>query len=264
MGKITKNKRKFKPKIRLPRNVKKVDSMQNKAITNLSNRIKKIGSAIELKILQNYQSSYNNPNTLLTTTWNYLNPVNYLLNGSIQGSSNVTRNGDKIRMTSMHVSGQIYQTSGGTVLGINTPVRIVIFIYKRPRGTSPVITQSGSTSGSTALFYNVGGGAPTTYQQYDVGVNTSMYESYKILYDKVYKLKTDVGALTPSTDAPTSVNPYINFNIKKKLNYTADYSRSNSGTYLDIEANAVYILFITDTNSGLSLEMDSRIYYKDS
>lgn len=263
MGKFKRSSRKIKTKIRLPKTTKKTDAMQNKAITNLSNRIKKIDKSIELKMLQSYQSSYNNPNTLLTTTWTYLNPVQYLLNPSILGTTNVTRLGDKIRMTSLHVSGQIYQTDGGTVLGINIPIRIIVFIHKKPRGTSAILTQSGTTAGNTALFYNVGGGAPTTYQQYDTGVNINMYDSYKILFDKVYKLKTEVGAYVPSTDNDISVNPYINFNIRKKLNYITDYSRSNSGSVLDIEANALYIAFITDTNSGLSLEMDSRVYFKD-
>lgn len=254
-------KRRFKSKPKLGFATKKVDRKQNKAIVNLSKRIAKINSEVELKQLQNNQSSY--ALATLTTTLTRGSGFNLtLLNGSIQGTSSVTRVGDKIKMTSMQLSGQIYCTGGGVLLGIHTPVRIICFLSKKPKGVAPTVSTNGAAAGTAALFYNTGGSGPTTYQQYDTGVNQNMYENYKILYDKVYTLKTLVGVLN-AADVAQSVNPKMNFNIRKKLGYTADYSRGTAGTILDIEANAIYVLFITDTNSNLTVELDSRIYFKD-
>lgn len=265
MGKYKKTSRFNKKKIRLPMATKKIDNAQNKQIIKLSKKVSELKKVGELKQLQNYQSSYSgSPTTPITTALTHTSPQLFLLNGSIQGDSVVTRDGDKLRMTSMHVSGQIYPTSGGATLGYNIPVRIVVFISKKPKGVAPTISMAGSASGQSALFYNSGGANyPSTYQQYDTGVNQNMYQNYKILFDKTYRLRTQIGAYVPSTDATSSVNPYFNFNIRKKLGYTSDYSRSNAGTIADIESNALYILFLADTSGNITVEMDSRVYFKD-
>lgn len=249
-------------KARLPNAFKKTDIMQNKVIKNLSKSVKRIDKTLELKQLQNQQSSYTP--SAYTTTWSYTTPQNILINGSIQGDSNVTRSGDKIRMTSFQISGQVLFTSGGANLGIHTPFRIICYLFKKPRGLSPSLSQAGSVAGSTSLFYNAGSSLyPSIWQQYDTGVNIDMSNDYKILYDRTYTLKTLIGAYVPSTDAPQSINPKVNFHIRKKLNYVADYSRGNSATISDFEANALYVAFITDTSSNLSLYLDSRVYFKD-
>lgn len=251
-------------KTRLPNAIKKTDIIQNKVIKSLSKTVKRIDKTMELKQLQNQQSSYSNPPTPYTTTFTHTAPQNVLLNGSIQGDSNVTRSGDKIRMTSVQISGQILFTNGGQYLGIHTPIRVILYLFKRPRGANPSLSQGGTASGTTSLFYNVGGGNyPSTWQQFDTGVNIDMTNDYKILYDRTYTLKTLVGAYIPSTDDDQSVNPKINFYIRKKLNYIADYSRGNSSTIGDMEANALYVAFITDTNSELTVYLDSRVYFKD-
>lgn len=258
-----KKSKRFSSKPKLSFASKKVDRKQNQAIIKLSKKVKRIDRSIELKQLQNYQSSYSGSS--ITTTVQDTSPQMFLLNGSIQGTSTVTRIGDKINMTSMHLTGQVYVTSGGSSLGINAPVRIMVFLFKKPRGELPLLTSGGVASGNSAIFYNNGASPyPTTYQQYDTGVNQAMYQNYKILYDRVFTLKTLVGGYVPSTDATNSVNPFFNFNIRKKLGYVADYSRGTAGNYLDFEANALYIAFITDTNATLTVDMDSRIYFKDA
>lgn len=254
--------RTYKKGTKLPNTTRKVDMKQNKAITSLARKVKRISNAVELKQLQNNQSSYSLA-TLTTTLSRGSAFTLALINGSIQGTSTVTRIGDKIKMTSFNCSGQIYATGGGALLGINTPVRIICFLQKKPKGVTATVSTNGSAAGTSALFYNTGGSGPTTYQQYDTGVNQAMYENYKILFDKTYKLATLVGAYVPSTDADNSVNPYINFNIRRKLNKVADYSRGNAGGITDIEANALYILFITDTNATLTVELDARVYFQD-
>lgn len=253
--------RRRRSKMRL-RATKVVDQVQNKAIENLSKRIDKINQSTELKQLQNNQSSYSLV-PLTTTLTRGSGFVLSLLNGSIQGTSTVTRIGDKIKMTSVHISGQLYCTGGGVLLGIHTPIRIVLFLQKKPKGVAPTVSTNGASAGISALFYNTGGSGPTTYQQYDTGVNQNMSENYKILYDQTYTLATLVGGMVPSTDATTSVNPKLNFDIRRKLGYMADYSRGNGGTILDLESNALYVLFITDTNSNITVELDSRVYFKD-
>lgn len=246
------------------RPTKQIDVEQNDAIKKLSKKITNLKRGVELKQLQNNQSSYANPPSTLTTTLTRGGGFTLaLLNGSIQGTSTVTRIGDKIKMTSFQISGQIYPTAGGATLGYNIPVRIICFLSKKPKGVVPSVSTSGTAAGTSALFYNTGGGGPTTYQQYDTGVNMAMYENYKILVDKTYTLKTLVGAYVPSTDADNSVNPFINFNIRKKLGIISDYSRGNAGGITDMEANALYVVFITDTNGNLTVELDARVYFQD-
>ena len=117
----------------------------------------------------------------------------------------------------------------------------------------------------TGLFNCQAGQFPYTFSQIDTA--NGAYEDYKVHYNKVHRLRNNVGVTYQGTVSATSdmINPYFNFHIKKKkLNMTSDYSRGNTAGVTDFETNSYYILFITDTNEDLTILMDLNMYFQDA
>lgn len=247
-----------------------------KAIVSVAKKVKTLQKDVELKCITTVtnglgsslpQSTYSN--ALVSSTLSVTSPQPFLLNGCPKGVGQAARIGDDIRVTSVHLSGQVYMINGGTTLGANFPVRIMLVSVKRPRGSPLLVSfdNTGQMSGNPALsgLFNVqGSGNPTTWAQLDT--KNAVYNDYKVHYDRTYKLHTEVGVEYPTTASTidTSVNPYFNFHIKKKLNLRCDLSRGNNATWTDFEKNELWVLFLTDTNSNLGIALDSNCYFKDA
>lgn len=246
-----------------------------KAIVSVAKKVKRLQKDVELKVITTVtngvgaslqQSTYSN--TLVTSTFHNGSPQPFLLNGCPKGVGQAARIGDDIRVTSVHVSGQVSMINGGQTMGINIPVRIILVSVRRPRGSPLLVSfdNTGQMSSNPALsgLFNVqGSGNPTTWAQLDT--KNAVYEDYKIHYDKIHRLVTQVGTeYVATTTHDVSVNPYFNFNIKKKLNMRCDLSRGNNATWTDFEKNELWLLFITDTNSNLGIALDSNCYFKDA
>ena len=59
-----------------------------------------------------------------------------IFNGLQKGPGQGARIGDKVRFTSINVSGQVFMYDASGKLGIDIGVRIMLVSFKRPRGSA--------------------------------------------------------------------------------------------------------------------------------
>lgn len=227
--------------------------------------------AVELKESRPYD--YSNGGSALSTTFQANNPSWFLLNGLTQGDTASTRDGDEVRSTSVHITGHIFSQDSAYYdksLVTDYKVRIVIFNFKNPRGTTPTIigTQAAGnafcplfkTSGATTIF---------PFTMYNTADNC--YEHYDVLSDTIVDLK-QAGQYWQSVY--NAVGQHVQggfsarFDIKVPVSKIIDYSIGNAGTIADINKNAIFVLFITDWNGTvygdtLEIDMDAKFFFKD-
>lgn len=231
-----------------------------KEVSHIERQVKRLQADTDIKFGYPVYFTIGN-GTPATTTLAWANPYVLLVNPLNRGTNFNVRVADTAMMNSINVSGQIYVTTPSNIGGINTAVRLMLVKMLKPKGQAMVLSATGNIAGQTALFA-VGTSAsanPYTWSQTDTGVLTSAYRQYKILYDKTHHLVSQ-SSWYDGTHAQ-NVNPFFNFHIKKKLGFKTDYSRGNSGNITDIEANALYLIAITDTTQTLTLEMDLKFYF---
>lgn len=252
-----------KKKLRLPNATKSTDIKQNKVIKSLSTKVKKLQKEPELKCWIFFDNfAYG---TSVSTTFNQTNPFKLLLNGMTRGTTSYQRVGDIVRNTSVRVNGTIYPTTAPGI-GIDAMFRIIIVRYKNPQGRDLQITGNlMSATNGPPLFFNMPGNACWPQQTYNNGIDgqSDAMTQYQIIYDKRYRMVNYVGTtITGPTNA--CVNPSINFDIKRKLNFNSDLSLSNGGTYGDFNKNSLFLIMITETNTQCTIKLNSHLYFKDS
>lgn len=245
--------------------VKTVDKDQNTVIEKLTKDVQKLKQTPELKCWVFYDNfAYG---TSYSTTFAQDNPILYLINGPTRGTNSYTRIGDKIRVTSCRINGTIFPTAAPGI-GIDALCRILIVKYKVPQGRNmqPTGYAMSGTLGPP-LFHNTAGNYLWPQQVYCQGIDAQMdaLDAYDILYDKKYQLVNKVGTTYYNSGAVNqAVNPEINFDIKVKPNCVTDLSLGNAGTYADFAKNSIFALFITETNTDLTLKLSSHCYFYDS
>lgn len=151
-------------------------------------------------------------------------PYFYLLNPLSQGDTQGTRTADAVRCLSLSYSCYMLTPTAITC-------RIMVFIEKTPIavGTAPAINTI------------VGGSA----RPFDLRV-PEYTNRYKVLMDK-----------TVSGDSARITNRLLKGRIKLDC-----LSKWTDGTDVNIEKNAVWVLFMTDTTSG-RLYANFRLHYSD-
>lgn len=240
-------------------------------VRSLAKKVAKIQQDTELKEAHPEEYTYNG--SLLTTTLREGYPTLRLLNGLTQGTTKSTRIGDKVRSTSVHITGRIYTTTWTYNEGFipnNNKVRVIIFNLKRPRGTSPASNLFRTQTAGSPFCPLIRCGTtdkPEIYSTYNTIDN--MYEHYDVLADKTYSLRQNSIAGQSFGGATTEYYqsiPQCVYNIRRKVKRVIDYSIGNSGDITDINMNAIYAVFFTDwpaDESGLTIEMDAKFFYKD-
>lgn len=245
--------------------VKAVDKDQNTVLDKLSKDVQKLKQAPELKCWIFYDNfAYG---TSYSTTFSQTNPILYLMNAPVRGTNSYTRIGDKIRVTSCRINGTIFPTAAPGI-GIDALCRIILVKYKTPQGRNcqPTGYAMSGTLGPP-LFHNTAGNALWPQQVYAQGIDTIMdaLEAYDILYDKKFQLVNKVGTSYYNAGVVNqAVNPEINFDIKVKPNCISDLSLGNAGTYADFAKNSIFAIFITETNTNLTLKLNSHCYFYDN
>lgn len=121
----------------------------------------------------------------------------------------------------------------------NTRIRVLMFIYKNPRG-SALLTDD---------FMVNDAGAGVDRPLYPKHI---LHERVRCIYDKTIELK--------ATGNITADYYYKQIRIKKKLNVVQKFLKnSNTGTFADIENNAVYLVL----QGGIDTTATPRSYLFD-
>lgn len=176
-----------------------------------------INRTIETKFLY---SAY----TSLSSDIRSTTPYYGLINGVVQGNTDNTRTGDRVRygLLDMHVN--IAKTGNNNT---GTQFRVMLLRLKNPRGATP---------------------ASSTIQ---LATNRPMEIMDDVNYDwnSRWAIEYDSGVLVyPMTQMSSQYQQYV-IHIKKNLDLVTDYSLGNAGTIADIEKNALYLYITTDSGT---------------
>lgn len=209
---------------------KSTDAKQNVKLATLS---RKVNALSEYKYTRTSQTAVIFSNTA---------PYTQLLNGMVTGDDKYSRSGVRLECRNIDILLTLYN-SNNTFTNDNF-IRVVL-LREKPNLGSTVLSL-------TSLFDTT---TPTHMTPFNM--NTRDFKKrFTILYNRV------VNTWNGSNLAQITVN------IKKRVKFIVDYSRSNVGTGADIDTNAIYLCVISDKVAGspstLSLKYDGLITYLDA
>lgn len=244
------NRKRFQKK-KLPMASKKVDQSQNKAIDNLSKKLKSLEGDIEVKHITQTFTATNFAAATAATQIILVNPV-------AQGDDYNERIGDKIKMTSFQIKGVIVRQNAD--LGKQT-ARMILVYDAAPKGAA-------LTFGEVLDLGGVAAGL-TPYAPYNLDYVGSRI---KILYDKSWVLNPQVpdgwvdaaGIITVSGYAP--VQKLIKANVP--IGRVANYGLGTAGAVASIATGSLYLLFMSTESLGAgttTYQFDglTRLFYRD-
>jgi len=174
-----------------------------------------------------------------------ITPVVTLLNGMQRGDTIQKRTADKVRLLQFELSGILHT-------GNNANVRIMIVSDKSPEGTA--IKLVANSPAQNYLFAGNGFATIQPYQMLNFN-DTSIYEEFRIFYDKTFSLDTTSKFLEQ-------------ISIKQKIDVSAEYKGGDAGTVADITKNALYLVVFGASTAGAtpattSLQFDACLYFSD-
>jgi len=201
-----------------------VDEKQDKAIA----QIKKKLLGVEYKILT--------PSTIGSklTGYLYTTPYQFGMNARSIGTSETNRIGSKFRDMFLKMNVQIRAVSD---MGEKGTTRILIVLFKQNNGAT-TIPLDGSHSADTyaqGLFNNYTVGSTTQMNtEFLFNETIEWANRFKVIYDKSFTLNTAADGLVKT------------LKIRRKLDYTVDYSNDNDGDMEDVAKNGLYFIALTD------------------
>lgn len=170
------------------------------------------------------------------------------LNSLQQGVQSGTRIGDQISIKSLNL--RLYTHGYNTFLN-ECRVRVVLVLWKCSSGTAF----------DPDLIFQGKGTIPYTIDQY-TGDQVGKGKDFKILMDKQYDMIPSV-ALTATTVIPDI--DIVQYN--KRMNIKVQFNTQNTGTYADIDKNAIW-LYVTTSGTSATINpyvfWTSKISYTDS
>lgn len=207
-----------------------------KRVKNVEKSVAKIAHAFELK----------HEDTLFNAAFDTSGTLT-LLNALTQGDSDLTRDGNEVKCTSIQFRAR--WTADIDSLDASE-IRHIIFWDSQPNGAAPTVAGLLDISVITAA----------TIAPY----NRATQMRFKILHDEVVIMNPQVVALTVS-GATTQVERMREYTRGKfKLSRITKYN-GNAGTIADIQSNSLYSLVIsnlaTETPAGL---IGYRLYFHDN
>jgi len=178
-------------------------------------------------------------------------PYIYCINQVVQGTSNDTRIGSEMLMTSIQYKATICPNSrpslGGSAACVNVPAYAISIVYDRaPQGSLP------SISGATTSIFN--GSSPHDLPLFD------MSDRYVIVLNELFTPKA-IGYFNTIVSGTTSVS-VIDYNdvIEKyrKISLRTKFNSLNNGNVGDINIGALYL--VVRCSEGAPFAYDNRIY----
>lgn len=207
-------------------------------VRSLDKRIKKISAREELNHIDTFFNGSATSATGLIT----------LLNGCVQGDTNLTRDGNEIVMTSIQWR---VQYISDTDLLTSSFVRHLIIVDRQPNGAAPTLAQVLDSSVITNQLHSP--------------YNEDFQKRFKILHDAVYELQPKVVAgFTVGTGVTTSVLTDRCYESgKRQLNRMVKYN-GNAGTVADIQTNSLYSIIHGSGGADVPIVVAGfRLYFKD-
>jgi len=235
-------KKQFRTK-QLPQTTRRLDQKQNKAITNLNKKVKKIQVEEEVKHID---ILYAEISALAASPYPWFSH-----NFTPVGASNITRLGNVIAPTSYQIRFRIRQDIDRT--GEASRVRMIIFWDTQVNGAAATYLGATGVLDNTVITDQLA--APRNYDTID---------RYHIIKDKTYVLQNTM-ATVEVAGAVSKVSRAIiqkTFIIKasRRIKYTGA-----TGTIADIANNALYIVFYSDAVSEPpTIDGGVRMYFKDT
>jgi len=172
------------------------------------------------------------------------------------GSGFFNRVGRRIEMQSLHVTGEVNQTTTATTY--NDYARILVIYDRQTNGALP-------SYATIMAAYDQSGTASTTYLS---GVNPDERERFLVLMDQRLVLPACPGGsgVTGATDGPA-----VTFNINRFLklrNLTTHYKADSSPSVIgDIATGSLYIIGVgraASGSEGWQCNLNIRLRYKDT
>lgn len=174
----------------------------------------------------------------LSVTAGSANPLLYILNPLLQGTSDNTRLGDRVRFSKLQLH-VVLQAPASITDTRNVCIRIIQ--VKEPRGVIPTNLQ----------LYNNATPSPFDHPNF---VTIDFPARFKILATKYVHFNPQIGTQTPV------INTNFTINLKDML---TDYSIGNAGTIADIDRNALYISVISEGASTMTVTIPYYLWYRD-
>lgn len=185
------------------------------------------------------------------------------VNYPVQGAAFYNRIGTRIKMKSLHVTGQIVPIGGAGVANNWDYARMLIYYDRQPgtagAGAFPAVA-------NLLLDYNSAGG--TTTNNFS-GLNLLLRDRYQIIRD-IRRVLPPLGlAGIASTFAPVNAfDPANSFSINEFIRLgemETHFNQTNGGTIADITTGALNILFIQGSgNAAWQFEGSCRLRYVDT
>lgn len=165
-----------------------------------------------------------------------------LMNGLVQGNSQITRIGNTIKMKYLNIHLSLFILSAGLAAATTGYYLRYMVVYDRqPNGANPSLNQ---------LLYNV---APT--ETYESLININGRKRYQILTDRVIPIQIHGGATNVSNMI------YVNRRIKLK-GKKAVFNAGNTGTITDFVTGSLFLILMCDDFIGYTLQTELR--YEDA
>jgi len=180
-----------------------------------------------------------------------------LLNGLVTGANSYNRIGRKIQMKKIQVQISLHPP---TPTVTNFPQDLIFFLY--------VDRDSGALPALADLYQDVaqnGTVSTTVYSQR----NLSTTQRFKVLAVKRIPLRicgTATGALPCNGTAFQANQDDLQWTWNIPVNIITTFNLGNTGTYTDIENNAVYLSFFSSVGVGedpASFDVSTRVRYLD-
>lgn len=148
------------------------------------------------------------------------------------------RSGDIIKFTRIHIRG--FLSGVNTSTPYDDYLRIILYVDKNSKAGQPNVNQVVDSQDGVVSSYN--------------NANVDFKKRFRILYDKTihYVQKATVSyasGVLVGNGSNTTLAPVSFWEIKKNLNFLADYSRGNAGTYADLDGGQLCLGLITSNQN---------------
>lgn len=226
-----------RPRSIMPKNPK--DLEQDKKIKQIQKKVRKIENYVELK----HKDTFFNVVEMVSDP-GVANTI--LLNPLSQGDTDITRDGNLVKYTSMQLKGTIFSRTANVN---GAPYRIIIFWDKAVNGIAPTAAMLLDASVITNLV--------------DAPYNNDNFPRFKIIYDT----RSSINPNYLLTGLVTAMNFAKTITHREKISRTTNYGLGNTGDITDISVNSMYALFLSNatdaSNLGPTFTGGIRLYFRD-
>jgi len=170
-----------------------------------------------------------------------------------QGTTDITRIGNKITITNINVHFAVGTDNLGPTMGLqNGNLRVILYLDKQA---------NGAYASPTDILTQSGGAGVTTINRFR---NMDQVDRFVILKDKTYRtpMNTGYSASTAGTDAVTNTG-VIWYKINKVCKIPIHFS-STTGAITEMKSNNIGILVISDNPYTNFRGAWSRVKYVDA